>query len=474
MSAIKLHPSLTIDPASYRDPAGYVLSKGDRIFRVVTNAGEDNFRAFYANPIIEALQKKGLLQPSRILSMEERLDVPINDDVAEILEHKVLPLISYPYEWPFEALRAAALFHLGLHQELLSAGLTLKDASAYNVQFDGALPLFIDTLSVRCYQEGEYWLAHNQFIRHFLNPLLLESYTGISAQLWLRSCLEGIDSTAIVKTLPMRAKLNYRLWLHLFLPVLLDSSVAPKANHLSRPSRPLPKNAMVVMLKQLEHLIANLRPPLRIQSSWSEYSNDNSYSPKTEESKRAAVHRFVETLQPSRLVDIGCNDGHYSRIALDAGAKRVFGLDSDVASLDRGFLESQRLGLKFTPLVIDLANPSPSQGWLNKERPSIFSRLNADCCIALAIVHHLAIGRNLPLVEVAKMFLNLAPQSLVEFVPREDQMVKLMLSQREDVFGNYNIDQFINAVKLAGGEIVSVQPLTESSRSLLHIRRINS
>jgi ribosomal protein L11 methylase PrmA len=453
------------DPASYRDPAGYVFRQGTRIFRAVAAPGLPDYEAFAASRCFEALQEKGWLQPSR-----EVTDMQPPQDARKLLEHPALPIVTYSYEWPFEMLRSAALLHLRMHRALLAAGFNLKDASSFNIQFDGASPRFIDLLSIRPYRDGEYWLAHDQFVRHFLTPLLLESYTAIPAQPWLRASLEGIDPGHVATLLPLRARLNVPLWLHLFLPVKLESR-AGRGAQAPRPARPLPRKAFDGLLRQLEALVASLRPPRRKQTAWSDYANATSYAREAEEAKDAAVGDFVRATRPGRLVDLGCNDGRYSRIALAAGAARVFGLDSDVAALDRAFINASRGGWNFTPIVQDLANPSPGQGWLNEERPSILTRLQADVAIALAVVHHLAIGRNVPLVEVARMLLRLAPQALVEFVPKDDPMVKLMLSQREDVFADYGMSGFIQAIGEAGGEVVRSRSLPGSSRELLHVRR---
>jgi ribosomal protein L11 methylase PrmA len=447
------------------------LLHADRVFRVVTSTGLPDFAAFEASPAFKALQEKGWVQRAHRVDGQEARSLGIHGDVAALLEHPGLPLVTFPYEWPFEALRAAALLHLRLHLELLASGFNLKDASAFNVQFDGTSPLFIDVLSVRPYREGEYWLAHNQFVRHFLAPLVLESFTAIPAQPWLRASLEGIDPVHVARILPVRARLDLRLWVHLFLPARFEAGSAKRERKPGRPTRPLPSRALTGMLRQLETLISALPAPRRPQTAWSGYADENSYAAQAEEAKGAAVRRFVAATRPQRLVDIGCNDGRYSRIAIEAGAGRVFGLDSDSAALDRAFLEARSRGLPFTPIIQDVANPSPAQGWRNEERASIFARLKVDGALALAVVHHLAIGRNIPLPEVARMLLEIAPQCLVEFVPKDDPMVTLMLSQREDVFADYGISQFLDAVREAGGEVVASEPLAGSKRTMLHVRR---
>jgi ribosomal protein L11 methylase PrmA len=463
--------SKKVDPSSFRDPAGYVFTKDGKIFRAISNLNQASCIEFYQSPEYEALQSEGYLQKGNLLTGEALCDLNFGPEIIAVLEHEKLPLISYSYEWPFEMLRAAALFHLRLHIKLLNTGFTLKDASSYNIQFNGSLPIFIDTLSIRPYVNGEYWTAHDQFIRHFLNPLLLESYTGIHFQNLLRSSIEGIDSNELVKILPLKSRLNFRIWIHIFLPAIFDMEGSSKNLESKLPQKPFPKKAFLLMLKQLDYLIKNLPPLKRKNTNWSKYSSVNSYLEETENAKIKFVGTFIKRSKSSSVIDLGCNDGKYSRIALSLGAKTVFGIDMDRDALDRCFLEAVKNKENITTLIQDIANPSPSQGWLCKERPSLINRLSGDLVLALALVHHLAIGKNIPLNDIIQMIFLLAPRAIIEFIPKDDPMVTLMLSQKEDVFYGYGLNEFKAAIAECGGQILELERLPNSSRIMMAIEK---
>jgi ribosomal protein L11 methylase PrmA len=168
--------------------------------------------------------------------------------------------------------------------------------------------------------------------------------------------------------------------------------------------------------------------------------------------------------------DLGANTGRHSRIAA-AGGRRVVAFDIDPAAAERHYRALRDSGdERILPIVMDLANPSPGLGWANAERRSLAERAEADAILALALVHHLAIGRNVPLSEIARLFAHLAPHAIVEFVPKEDSMAQRLLATREDVFPDYTLDGFRRALAPVF-EIVEEAPIAGSLRVLVRLRR---
>ncbi len=189
-----------IDGGSFRDPSGHVFLLQDRVYRTVMPRAATDFDLVRSNPVWVELLKQGKVLP------EEKVDPTVFGDIAKsavyVLEHPKLPYISYPYEWSFPALKAAALLHLDVHLHALKGGITLSDASAYNIQFRGPEPVFIDHLSFRPYRDGEFWIGHRQFCEQFLNPLLLRSVLGVPHNAWYRGALEGIGVSEINQLIP--------------------------------------------------------------------------------------------------------------------------------------------------------------------------------------------------------------------------------------------------------------------------------
>jgi ribosomal protein L11 methylase PrmA len=453
------------DPASFRDPSGHVYHHGDHVYRSIARRAAATFSAIRARPLLAELCQQG-----RLISFEE---VPASAwpreaaslDAAHLIKHPRIPFVSYPYEWPFEALRTAALFHLDLHLDLLTDDLTLSDASAYNVQFVGSRPSFIDLLSIRPYVAGEYWLGHDQFVRQFLNPLLLEAWCNVGFAAFYRGAPEGIASAELARLLPWRAQLRPSLQLQVFMPARFSNSASSAGKaQVRRPDRPLSKAAFVHMLKHLRRVIAGLAPK-RGQTTWSKYAGATSYAEPAAQAKRDFVKTFSASVRPRRLADLGCNDGEYSLIALDAGASSVIGLDTDRPSLDRAFSRAREKDLSLLPLHVDLANPSPGQGWAGRERAALGERLQPDALLALALVHHLAIGRNVPLDDIVEFLVVMAPTGVLEFVPKEDPMIERMLRLREDIFPDYDAEHFRSAI-LRRAAIVQEVRLPDSGRLL--------
>jgi ribosomal protein L11 methylase PrmA len=436
------------------------------VFRTVSVRAAEAFRAARDSGILARYADQGVLIQS---SSVDAVDVGLRDPgVAHVVEHPRIPFISYPYEWSFSLLKAAALRHLDLQLSLLGDNFALSDATAYNIQFLGSRALFIDLLSIRPYREGEYWLAHNQFCEQFLNPLLLRSLFGIPHNDWYRGRLEGIPSAAIEKILPIHRKFSLRMLGHVVGPARLQrDSERRRTSKVVRGS--LPRFAYQSLLQQLRKWIAALKP-LSGDTQWKDYENFHSYSGDEDAAKRELVARFVSDVRPAMIWDLGCNTGIHCEIAARSGAITVVGFDFDHGALDKAFARSENENLNFLPLFLDGANPSPSQGWAQKERLGLTDRAPADCLLALAFIHHLCIARNVPLPEAVDWLIGLAPKGLIEFVQKDDPTVKEMLALREDVFDGYNEQNFVSAVE-ARARIVKQRRNPDNGRLLVIYER---
>jgi ribosomal protein L11 methylase PrmA len=368
-------------------------------------------------------------------------------DAEHVLEHPRLPFVSYPFEWSFEGLKAAALLTLDVHLASLESDVTLSDASAYNIQFVGTKPLFIDYLSFRRYREGEFWAGHRQFCEQFLNPLLLTAKTGVPFQNWYRGAMEGIPAAEIAGLLPLRRRFSWNVFTHVILQARLSSEAATgqRATKAARVKLGLP--AFQRMLRSLRAFVAGLEPARSRRTIWADYVEDQSYDHDAREIKTGFVRDFSKTVRPKILWDLGCNTGEYVRVALSNGASTAIGFEADHGALDAAFAGAAKDDIPFLPLYMDLANPSPGGGWTGLERPGLAARANADAVLALALLHHLAIARNIPLDSAVEWLMTLAPSGILEFVPKSDPMVQTMLRLREDVFEGYTEANFLDVVR---------------------------
>lgn len=450
---------MPMEEGSFRDPRGRVYSRDGRIFRAIAPKAQTDYRKLVDSGLYSRLVDKGWL------TVAVETGTP-GANQALVVEHERLPFVSYPYEWTFSQLKAAAVHQLDVHLEALNHGLTLSDASAYNVQFIDANPIFIDLLSFVQYEEGMLWAGHRQFCEHYLRPLLFTATFGIPFNNWLRSSIEGLSGQDLVRLMSLRHKLSPRTFLNVTLPCWLQQSSSNNNAAIQRASRRrLSKAALEFMLNSLRDWVQSM--DLRSgKTTWDDYYEvGHNYSQSEAEAKHRIVSEFVARWKPTTVWDMGCNTGEFSATALEAGATRVIGFDFDQMALEGAYRRAKDRKLAFLPLFQDAANPSPDQGWNGVERKSLILRRNADALIALAFEHHLAIGRNIPLDQLVAWLVSLAPVGLVEFVPRGDSNLDRLLRHREDVFDEYTEDNFRLAIETVA-QIDRVDVVSASGRKL--------
>lgn len=456
---------LSADPASLRDPRGKVFVYPDRVLRTLTESSYRDFRN--VRTLIASLEEGG-----QVIASE---DVDAPQLGAHVIQHPRLTFISYPYEWCFSALRKAAVAHLDLQLTLFEQGFALDDASAFNMQYRGATPVFIDVAAIRSYVQGEYWGGYRQFCEQFLYPILLTSYCRVPYHAWYRGRLSGIDGRDLKRLLPLRSVLSLRALVHVHLHAGLETRMARDgAKAVSREARrPLSARAYRGLITSLRKWVASIPPPPERKTAWTEYETDNSYASEETERKGRFVASFVADRRPAQVVDLGCNSGHFSEVALKAGARDVVGLDGDLGAIERAFVRAESRSLAFLPLYCDLANPSPDQGWRGSERQSLARRLNADAVIALAVVHHMTFGASIPLAAVIEWIVGLAPEGVIEFVPPSDPMVGILTAHRDASHLSYGRDTFVSALS-AGAEIVRSETISATGRELFQYRRLTA
>lgn len=454
-------------PGSFRDPSGHIYSFENRIFRSVSHTAAADYEA--SREVLRELVTQRRLVDFAELSPEEAGKV--EGENAYVLEHPELAPWTYPYEWSFSLLQRAALFHLELHLSLLERGLTLSDASAYNVQFQGTRPIFIDHLSVRPYRDGEFWLGHRQFCEQFLNPLLLRAHLDIAPNAWYRGNLEGITTSDLARILPLRSRLGWKILSNVVLPAYFQrNTTSDREVNFTTEGRRLPLAGLQSMLRQLHSWIEALRPANTTSTTWANYASTTTYDDAETVRKGEFVAAFIRETSARTVIDLGCNTGDYSKVCLQNGAGSVTGFDFDQQTLDKAYHRAIAEDLNFLPLYLDARSPSPDQGWMQSERAGFKKRFNADAVLALAFEHHLAIAHNVPLDQVVEWITAMAPAGVIEFVPKADPTVVKMLALREDIFPNYTEEAF-SAALAQHATITGKSQVTDTGRTLFSYAR---
>jgi hypothetical protein len=449
-------PSLA---SSFRDPSGFVYSRAGVLYRQVNRVFQDEFEAVTASGLYDDLTRQRLLIPHRTVSLE----LAATAEAATVLQPEPVDFISYPYEWSFGQLRDAALLTLDIQERALVRGLTLRDASAYNIQFHAGRPVFIDTLSFERRKEGAPWLAYRQFCEHFVVPLALMCRVDVGLALLLRTHIDGIPLELGSRLLGSRAWRSLGLLFHVRL------HAAAQRRYRDQPPRVVSQRS--VTAQTVLNLVRSLRSLLEgliwtpAGTEWADYTADNNYTDQAARSKRDLVTGMLPERGVRTVWDLGANTGEYSRAARALGA-RVIAFDLDPAAVELNYRRvraEQEEGI--LPLRMDLTNPSPALGWAHRERMSLEERGPADALLALALVHHLAIGHNLPLDRIAGFLARLGRVLVIEFVPKNDSQVQRMLRSREDIFPSYTREGFETAFRSAF-RIDEVQQVTGSERLL--------
>lgn len=422
---------MTRAPGSFRDPSGTVSLVDGYPVRRVKASYRPHWDALHASGLCDRLQGAGLL-----VRHEESPSAPLPTGVIAELRPELIPLITQPYEWCFSQLKDAALCTLEIQRHAMDCGMTLKDASAYNIQFLRGRPVFIDTLSFEIARPGAAWIAYGQFCRHFLAPLAMIAHVHPDCGTLSRAFLDGVPLPLASRTLPTRTRLSPGLMLH----VHAHASAEAKAGAGGTVAKASVSEA------GLRGLVDSLRGTVeKLQwkpegTVWADYYDHTNYTPEAFERKRALVEETWSGLWPgcAEVWDLGANTGAFSELVAKH-ADRVVAWDVDPAAVERHYLRLREAQTEnILPLVLDLANPSPAIGWALSERESLLQRAKPDAVMALALVHHLAIANNVPLPDVASFFASLSPRLLIEFVPKEDSQVQRLLSTREDTFGEYD------------------------------------
>ena len=452
--------------ASFRDPSGFLFTRDGVLYRQVNQSYAADYQKLVDSGLYAKLVKAGLLVPH----IEVEMEAADPAMAFKILRPELVPFITYPYEWSFSQLKDAALATLSIQKRALKLGMSLKDASAYNIQLFGGKVTLIDTLSFETYKEGEPWVAYRQFCQHFLAPLALMAYRDIRLNQLLRVYIDGIPLDLASSLLPGRTRWMIGLASHIHLHASAQKRYADVAVSEKRAGRKMSKEALVALIESLQVTVRKLewKPA---GTEWADYYAANNYTDAAFEHKKVLVGDWLTRIDAKTVWDLGGNTGVFSRVAAQTGAF-VVSSDIDPAAVEVNYrMVKEQKEHNLVPMVLDLTNPSPAIGWSNLERDSFLQRGPADASLALALVHHLAISNNVPLPRVAEFFAACGEWLIVEFVPKSDGQVQKLLRSRLDIFNDYTKAGFEQAF----GQFYTLQEssaVRDSQRWLYLMRRI--
>jgi hypothetical protein len=405
------------DPGSFRDPASHVVLDGDRVVRLLDDRGLIAWKALASTEFFARATNDGRLVAST--------EVPAPPDAAGALEHPRIPFISYPYEWTFSMLKDAALLQLELLREALGEGLTIKDATPYNIQFVNGRPVFIDIGSFEAYAAGEPWIGYRQFTRQFLFPLMVRAWAGLPFQPWLRGNMEGPSAAEMRNVLPWSRRMRPAGLLHVSLQARMEEKMSGAAVRGDLKTAGFSADLILANVRKLEKLVHDLVWDGSGQG-WVEYEACTHVG-RDRETKGKFLQTALDRHHPGRVLDLGANDGHFSEISAATGALAV-AVDGDEQVLDALY----RRGTTVSLALGDLTNPSPSQGWAGVERPALTERADPNLVIAYGLIHHLIYTASIPPATVVDWLASFRSPVVVEFVSPDDEMVKVLTANKTE------------------------------------------
>jgi precorrin-6B methylase 2 len=452
---------IALEPGSFRDRTARVFYHDGRIFRGLDASALREWEALSATGFYRTFSCKGSIVPTRRGDISS-LPLPESDHPwAGVLEHERLPFVSYPYEWSFEMLKDAALLQLDLVLSALEEGMSLKDASAYNIQWKGASPVFVDIASFYTREEREPWVGYRQFCQMFLYPLLP----------WMRGNIDGIDAEVCLRLMSARDYLRSGVLSHVYLQAKAQAAYSSTTRNVRADLQQAGFDARIIKANAtgLRATISGLQWKPK-SSTWSDYDKCGHYEATAAAQKQDFVREIAGAREWSLVWDIGCNIGVFSRIAASRSGY-VVAMDADHVAVDRLYRSLKTEGVpNILPLVVNITDPSPNLGWRNLERKRINERGRPDLVLALALIHHVVIGGNIPLGEFVQWLRDLGGDLVIEFVTRDDPMVVTLLRNKDDHYFDYD-EQVFERELSRRFRIAKRQALGSGTRILYYAQR---
>jgi hypothetical protein len=454
----------TTGSASFRDPENAAFGHEGTWYRIAAPSSATALRTLRATKVYDDLVTEGSL-----VRFDEVVDAGRVESVlgayarsagrqapaeAAVFEVEPVDLVSYPWEWPNSLLESAARLTLDLRMRLLGVGLDLKDASAFNVQFRGLGPVFIDLGSIETWRPNPSWNAARQFIEHFVNPLAVGAGdTVTAADAWTLSRHRGLRSEAARQLMPkkQRRSLSLTLLQATTRPVEKNAPSEAKFAEEARANADLARKATLSLTHRLGKQIARLHVDAHT-TTWVDYGTRAHYGSDDLDRKSAFATAFV-TAEPGRqrlVLDVGGNDGFTASHLVRHASARVVVMDADAGALDvlyAGVSGIPELGEQITPILGDITNLSPASGLLDREFAAFTDRVRPSAVICQAVLHHVVITQGTPMAWAVDALAAFGAPVQIEFATETDEKSRLLISQIPNWQGDYSTESLLAALR---------------------------
>ena len=450
------------EPGSFRDPNGYVFYREGEVFRYISRSGLNDLNLLISSGLYENLVHAG-----KLIEFEKCGNADIENGI--FVRAEKIEFISYPYQWCFNLYKDAALLTLDIMKAALRYDMWLKDASAYNIQHNNGRLVLIDILSFEKYPEGKPWIAYRQFCQHFLVPLLLMAKVDIRMNNLMQLYLDGIPLDLAVKLLPFKTMFSPLYAIHIYLHARYQKKYEKHTCGSKLRKSKLSRKGLENMLNSLISAVSVLKIK-NVMTEWSDYYTSTNYSDIAFSEKKMIISKFLDKISPKRVCDMGANNGEFSRLE-ELQFTSIIACDVDSMAVDKNYCHNRSKNIKnVLPLQLDITNPSPAIGWMNEERHSFLEQCEFDLILALALIHHLVIANNVPLKSCASFFAPITEYLIIEFIPKADSQVQILLKSRKDIFTDYTESAFESSFK-EYFNIINKRMIQNSTRSIYLMKK---
>ncbi len=468
---------------SLRDPAGNLYEIDGRLFRVLKQTTSDCFAEIQSSFGTKKLIQESKLIDSRRLSPAETSSVlkslseagiSPSYTVGSIYEHRKLDFVSYPHEWCREMLRDAGLLTIEIAEELLKYNLGLKDGTPFNILFDSYKPIFVDALSLEQRSPRDpMWLAYGQFCKTFVNTFMLSRSFKTPFEPNFYFHRDGMPIKKVYSLLSLQQKMLPPFLGSVTLPALFSRIHKPTNLDIYQPKQVSEEAARFILqnlFKRLRKSLTSGKAQETNKISQKYMQIDLPYSQEEFSEKSQIVESILRSHNDPRVLDVGCNTGHFSKLAAMNG-KSVVAIDSDSDVIDALYLNAKREKLNILPVFMDITNPTPATGWESSETSSFLARAHGkfDTVLMLAVVHHLMTTHAIPLEAIASLAAKLTKKWLViEYISPEDPVFTQLAHGRDYSMMN---KEFFEATF---GKLFTIEqtfPLKNQSRTLYLLKK---
>jgi hypothetical protein len=479
---------------SYKDTAARVIEKNGLYYRYIFTEYQREYDHLMQSGLYEKLNDKGLIIEHKELNESQRTNFEIDivgnkDNVYCIIQPTQIAFQSYPFEWSYTQWQKAIISYLKINQIALQFGMILKDATPHNFYLNSGKAILLDTSSFSFFNEGDPWIAYRQFCSEFLSPIALMHYNG---QKWSRITnvhLRGLPLNFVSKQLPYKSWFNTTVLLHIHMHAKYANAEGATNKKNDQKDKVNSTNGIQTKIEQkhykgfsiekLNYIFSTMlntltkwEKPYEFEKHWSTYYKKDIESEMYLENKEIIIKKWLERTQPNSVVDIGANTGRFSFIAANY-SKRIIAIESDDICVD--IMEAKihkENSSNINVLMQELAETTPNLGVVEKEIKSIFTRAQSEMALALALEHHLHISNQISFSQIAEMFSLFSKRYLItEFVPANDEKVRILVKDRNVSLNEYTIENFTIALSKYY-KIIEQTEIMGSKRTIMLLEKI--